>query len=194
MKTSEFLEAFLAHLPPDCVLVSGLGRTSEELARLAPERTLFTDTMGDVSALSTGMAAAMRPLPVAALDTDGSFLMNLSVLMALGGRSAALDNHVLAIVDNGLYESAGGMPSRTAPLDWQQLFAAVGLRAVPVREPADIPDTIPLPGVVLIAHVVNDDPAPDATKTYDGVESSYLIERLIAAQQGRPQRRPALKA
>ncbi|MFD7666070.1 thiamine pyrophosphate-dependent enzyme [Streptomyces sp. NPDC059788] len=194
MKTSEFLREFLLRLAPDCVLVSALGRTGEELFRLAPERTLFTDTMGDVSALATGMAIAMKPRPVAAVETDGSFLMNLSVLTALGSRLPALDNHTLAIIDNEIYESAGGMPSRTCPLDWGQLFAAVGLTAVTVRSPSDIPDPLPRTGTVLVARVVNDTRPPDAAKTLDGVESSYIIERLIAAQRGRAPRRPALKS
>ncbi|GLF92913.1 thiamine pyrophosphate-dependent enzyme [Streptomyces yaizuensis] len=194
MRTDEFLAAFLGRLPADCVLVSSLGRTSEELFRLAPRRTLFTDTMGDVSAISTGMAVAMKPLPVAAVDTDGSFLMNLSVLPTLGSRLPALDNHTLVIVDNGIYESAGGMPSRTGPLDWRLLFAAVGLTAVIVRTPADLPGALPRPGVVLVAEVVNDGPAPDAAKSCDGVESSYAVERLIATLRGRAPRRPALKA
>ncbi|MCW7983930.1 hypothetical protein XF35_00970 [Streptomyces platensis subsp. clarensis] len=194
MRTSEFLQALLGRLDPDCVVVSSLGRTSDELFQLAPERTLFTDTMGDVSALATGMAIAMKPRPVLAVDTDGSFLMNLSVLTALGSRLPTLDNHTLAIVDNGIYESAGGMPSRHCPLDWQHLFAAVGLAAVTVRSSCDIPDPIPRPGTVVVAQVVNDAAPLDSAKTYDGIESSYAIERLIAAQRGRPPRRPALKS
>ncbi|MDQ1741669.1 MAG: hypothetical protein QOE23_8, partial [Pseudonocardiales bacterium] len=117
MNTADFLRALLSTLPADCVFVSSLGRTGEELNRLAPDRTLFTDTMGDVAALSTGVAIGAHPMPVAGIDTDGSFLMNLSVLTMLGAQLPRLDNHVLAILDNERYESAGGLPSRQAPLD-----------------------------------------------------------------------------
>lgn len=194
MRTSEFLQTLLDRLPPDCVLVSALGRTGEELARLAPDRTLFTDTMGDVASLSTGLAIAAKPVTVAGIDTDGSFLMNLSVLLALGSQLPILDNYLLAIVDNGLYESAGGMASRLVPLNWPRLFAAVGLTAIIVGEPAEIPDDLPLPGVVIVADVANDEPPPDAIKTIDGVESSYRIERLLAHRRGVGARRPAVKA
>lgn len=194
MNTADFLHALLAALPADCIVVSSLGRTSEELNRLAPDRTLFTDTMGDVASLSTGMAISAHPLPVAGIDTDGSFLMNLSVLTMLGSQLPRLDNHLLAVVDNESYESAGGLPSRQAPLNWQRLFAAVGLSTVLVQSPADLPARLPVPGTVLVARVVNEQPAPDADKTLDGIESSYLIERRIAQWRGQPHRRPAVKA
>lgn len=194
MNTADFLHALLAALPADCIIVSSLGRTSEELDRLAPDRTLFTDTMGDVASLSTGMAISAHPLPVAGIDTDGSFLMNLSVLTMLGSQLPQLDNHLLAIVDNERYESAGGLRSRQVQLDWQQLFAAVGLSSVIVHSPADVPARLPVPGTVFVAKVLNEQLAPDASKTVDGIESSYLIERRIAQWRGRPHRLPAVKA
>ncbi len=194
MRTSEFLEALLGKLPQECVFVSALGRTSEELYRLAAQRTLFTDTMGDVASLSIGLAIAARPVTVVGVDTDGSFLMNLSVLTALGSQLPALDNYLLTIVDNGQYESAGGMPSRTAILDWDRLFASVGLTALTVREPGDMPDVLPTGGTVIVAEVVNEHAAPEAMKTIDGVESSYAIEKLVARLKGVPARRPAVKS
>ncbi|GAB3057066.1 thiamine pyrophosphate-dependent enzyme [Micromonospora schwarzwaldensis] len=193
MRTSEFIAALLDRLPPDSLLVSALGRTSEELYRLAAHRTLVTDTMGDVAALSTGLAIGARPLPVAGVDTDGSFLMNLSVLTALGARLPGLDNHTLVIVDNARYESAGGMPSRLVQLDWHKLFGAVGLTVASVHAPSDLPERLPTPGVVVVGHVTNDDPAPSATKPVDGVESAYLIEKYIAHRRGVAYRRPAVK-
>lgn len=194
MNTTEFLAALLERLPADCVFVSSLGRTGEELHRLAPDRTLATDTMGDVAALSTGMAIGARPVPVVGIDTDGSFLMNLSVLPVLGSQLPGLTNHLLVIVDNESYESAGGLPSRQVRLDWRQLFAAVGLRADLVEEPAELAGPLPGPASVLVARVVNADPPPEARKTFDGIESSYRIERLLARQRGQDPRRPAVKA
>lgn len=193
MNTAEFLGCLLDRLPGDCVIVSGLGRTSEELYRLAPDRTLFTDTMGDVASLSAGVAIAARPLTVAGIDTDGSFLMNLSVLMALGAELPLLDNYRLAILDNGQYESAGGLPSRRAALDWRKLFAAVGLAAIIVRTVDDLPPGRLPPGPVIVAKITNEGPVPGAAKPIDGVESSYAIEKVIAEHLGRPARRPAVK-
>ncbi|UBI40291.1 MULTISPECIES: thiamine pyrophosphate-dependent enzyme [Streptomyces] len=160
---------------------------------LRPADTLFTDTMGDVTAISLGMAMAAAPLSVVGIDTDGSFLMNLSVLMALGDQLPRLPNYTLAIVDNRLYESGGGLPSRKAALDWGSLFGAVGLKSILIETPHRIPDVLPLPGTVLIAAVHNPAPAPDALKTIDGVESSYQVERVLAERTGGTPRRPALK-
>ena len=193
MRTAQFLEGLLGQLPPDCVLVSSLGRTSEELYRLARERTLFTDTMGDVASLATGIAMGARPMPVAGIDTDGSFLMNLSVLLTLGGQLPALDNLALVIIDNGKYESAGGMDSRTVDLNWRQLLAAVGLTGIVVKKVEEIPQGLPRAGVVIIAEVLNNDDPADSVKTVDGVESSYAIERYISEWRGTPPRRPAVK-
>lgn len=194
MDTAQFLDALTAALPTDCIFVAALGRTGEELNRLVAERCLFTDTMGDVAALSTGMAIGARPLPVAGIDTDGSFLMNLSVLTMLGSQLPLLDNHLLVIVDNESYESAGGLPSRQVRLDWRSLFAAVGLDSLVIDTPADLPRRLLAAATVLVARVVNESPAPDAAKTLDGIESSYLIERRIARWRGQPSRRPAVKA
>lgn len=194
MRTAEFLEGLLDRLPPDCVLVSSLGRTGEELFRLARQRTLFTDTMGDVAALATGIAISAKPMPVAGIDTDGSFLMNLSVLPTLGGQLPGLDNLTLAIMDNGKYESAGGMPSRAIALDWRPLLGAVGLTALIVKKADEIPPDIPKAGVVIIAEVVNGDALADSVKTIDGIESSYVIERYIAERRSAPLRRPAVKS
>ncbi|MFI7134856.1 thiamine pyrophosphate-dependent enzyme [Nonomuraea sp. NPDC050153] len=194
MRTSEFLAALRDRLPADCIFVSALGRTSEELFHLAAERTLFTDTMGDVAALSAGMALGAPSVPIAGIDTDGSFLMNLSVLPTLGRVLPGLENHVLIIVDNGIYESAGGLPSGSENLDWESLFEAVGINAVVVREVAGMPKDVLGRAQVLIAKVVNDEPALDSVKTIDGIESSYRIERLIAKLAGRAERKPAIKS
>lgn len=192
MRTVDFLTTLLERLPADSVVVSSLGRTGEALHRLAAERTLCTDTMGDVAALSLGMALSAAPLVVAGVDTDGSFLMNLSVLTVLGGTRPP--NHQLVVVDNGIYESAGGMPSRSSPLDWRQLFGSVGLDVTMIQTTDAVPERLPLPGTVLVAEVNDDEPAPGSAKTVDGVESSYIIERYIAGRRGVPVRRPAVKA
>lgn len=194
MNSAEFLKSLLSALPDDCLLVSALGRTSEELYQLAPERTLFLDAMGDVAAVATGLALAAEPMPVAAVDTDGSFLMNLSVLTMLGHRLPRTGNLQLIVLDNGNYESAGGLASRQVTLSWPALFGSVGLNARLIKAPAEVPAVLPEAGSVLVGLVRNGDPAPGATKPCDGVETSYRIERRIADWHGRPPRIPAVKS
>jgi thiamine pyrophosphate-dependent acetolactate synthase large subunit-like protein len=193
MRSESFLRTLLDRLPPETVVVSPLGRTSEVLYRLRPDATLFTDTMGDVTALAIGLAIGARAVPILGVDTDGSFLMNLSVLMTCGTQLPDLTNLTLAVMDNELYESGGGRPSRVAPLDWSLLFAAVGLRAHVIRTVAEIPEGPPAAGTVLVARVSNDEAVAAADKPVDGVESSYLVEKLLAERQHRPRRRPARK-
>ncbi|MFH9969519.1 thiamine pyrophosphate-dependent enzyme [Streptomyces mirabilis] len=194
MRTVDFLDALFDTLPADAVVVAGLGRTGEEVYRRRPAQSLLTDTMGDVAALSLGIALAAPELTVVGLDTDGSFLMNLSVLPVLGSVMPALANYALAVLDNGIYESGGGLPSRTCVLDWLSLFAGVGIQARLVASSDLSLEGVVGAGTVLIATVTNDDPPTPVTKHLDGVESSYLMERAVSAARGRPLRKPARKS
>ncbi|KUL25799.1 thiamine pyrophosphate-dependent enzyme [Actinoplanes awajinensis] len=192
MNTREALSAVVENAGRDAIFVSSLGRTSEEMYALRPDDTLFMDSMGDVTAVALGIGLNGSTFPVVAVDTDGSFLMNLSVLPALGALVPALPHYGLVILDNGIYESGGGRSSRSCALDWESLFAGVGLDIVVADEPGDL-DGWPKRRVV-VCRIENDEPMDGVTKTVDGVESSYLIERAIARRRGVPARRPALKA
>jgi thiamine pyrophosphate-dependent acetolactate synthase large subunit-like protein len=180
LNTPDFLDAVLARLPEPTIVVSALGRTGEELYRRKPKGTLFTDTMGDVLAVSLGIAVAAPSVQVFAIDTDGSFLMNLSSLITLGAVLPTLSNYGLAIIDNGIYESAGGLPSRQCDLDWSQLFRAVRINTVIADSVELIPRQLLATRTAIIAVVKNDDAVPLSTKPMDGVTSSTATQEAIA--------------
>ncbi|MEU8799798.1 thiamine pyrophosphate-dependent enzyme [Spirillospora sp. NPDC048819] len=199
MNSREFIEAILDRAGGRSVAVVAPGRTGELLFRIRPARTLFVDSMGDVCPLALGIAMAAREIDVYAFETDGGLLMNLSVLPVLGRRMPELDNLRIAIIDNRIYESSGGMPSRGCPLDWEMLFSAFGLHARVCADPeaAASAVTAARPGVrrpILIGSVSNDAAVPAAAKTIDGVESSYLVEAELARLRGIERRRPAAKS
>ena len=190
--TSAALERLVEAVPPDGVFVASLGRVAVEMDRLRSDQTLFLDSLGDVVPVAVGIALARPALPVTAIDTDGSFLMNLSVLPAMGEVLPRLPALTVWIVDNGRYESAGNLPSRGAPLAWEPLFAAVGLECRVVSRPDDVR---PVPGAVVVLDTSGDvSTAPAATRSRDGIETSYTIERLIADLSGAPRRLPATKS
>lgn len=192
MRTREALRAVIDKMGDETIYVCSLGRTGEEMHRLRPDDTLFMDSMGDVTAVSLGIALSGSDFPVVAIDTDGSFLMNLSVLTMLGPLVSTLPHYGLVILDNGIYESGGGRPSRFCDLDWRSLFAAVGLEVIVATEPEHLGDFSSRR--VAVCRVENHEPVGEVTKTLDGVESSYRIERAIARRRGVPARRPARKA
>lgn len=192
MRTREALAALVGRMPDTAVYVSSLGRTSEEMYALRPDDTLFVDSMGDVTAITLGIALGAPGVPVLGVDTDGSFLMNLSVLPVLGALVPAVPNFGLVIMDDGIYASGGGRASRVCDLRWPALFGAVGIDVTVVDDAGTVPDR-PAGGVV-VCRVQHDEPPGEAVKTVDGVESSYLVEKRLALRKGLRPRRPAIKA
>jgi len=68
-------------------------------------RTALLGQMGNVIGLALGLALALPHRKVVCLDGDGSVLMELGQLVALG--QEAPPNLVVFVVDNGAYESIG---------------------------------------------------------------------------------------
>lgn len=120
--------------------------------------------------------------------------MNLSVLPVLAAQLPGHPNLLVTIVDNERYESAGGLPSRSVPIDWTMLFGSVGLTATVVRHADGFPSWPASAGWVIVASVINAAAPAAASKPLDGTESSYRVERLLADLRGRPRRRPARKS
>ena len=151
MNTAETLKTLQAMIPPTTSVVCSLGRTSEAAHALFPDRTLFLDSMGDVTPVACGVALGMPKSPVVALDTDGSHLLGVTALATLGGLTAQLNNLCVLVLDNGLYESGGGLPSRTCTLDWTALGQAFGLPIVEVASPDDARRILELKGSADVA-------------------------------------------
>lgn len=103
----------LVPLIKDQLVVVSLGRTAEEWAALCPrDGNMFDSGMGHHIPLALGLATALPHRQVIVLDTDGSVLMLLSALTALGIRPAS--NLKIFVFDNEAYEGTGGQPSATA--------------------------------------------------------------------------------
>ncbi len=92
--------------------------------------------MGGAASIGLGIALARPDRTVLVVDGDGSLLMQLGVLSAVGG--AAPGNLVHAVVDNGVYAVSGAQPMPARP-DWPGLFLAAGYAdAVACATPAEI--------------------------------------------------------
>ena len=197
MNTAEALKLLQAAIPATTAIVCSLGRTSEAAHALFPDQTLFLDSMGDVTPVACGVALGMPKSPVIALDTDGSHLLGVTALATLGGLTAQLNNLCVLVLDNGLYESGGGLPSRTCALDWTALGQAFGLPIVEVASTDELKSA--LSGVFqrltfIVIRIANTERAPDATKTVDGLESRYRFCRHLEKLSGRKILYPATKS
>lgn len=198
MTTREVLEIIKEHIPPDTSFISSLGRTSEEVYCLFPNQTLFLDSMGDVSSTACGVALGLGPNhPVVALDTDGSHLMGITLLPTLSSLAHSLSNLLIVILDNGVYESGGGLPSRSGVLDWQLLGRAFGIEArvaeTKVECKSSLSDVFTC-FVYLIIRVENKESTTATKKNVDGVEAKYRFTRHLERVSGLTLLSPAVKS
>jgi len=112
----EWLERLARRLPEDSLVMSTyIGAVSFEWAHLTGEhpRSAHLGQMGDVIGLALGLAIALPHRRVVCIDGDGSVLMELGQLVAMG--QEAPDNLVVFVADNSAYESIGWGPKGPRP-------------------------------------------------------------------------------
>jgi phosphonopyruvate decarboxylase len=83
--------------------------------------------MGSAGAIGLGLALGQPRRRVWVIDGDGSLLMQLGILPAIGASGAT--NLLHLIVDNGIYAVSGAQPV-PGPRDWEQLLRGAGMRHV----------------------------------------------------------------
>lgn len=190
MRTTDALGAIVGAAHPEALFVASLGRVASVMWSLAPTRTLFIDSLGDVVPVAAGLALAGRTKAnVVAVDTDGSALMNLSAWPTLARvKPVNLD---VWIVDNARYDSAGGFLSGSEHLDWVAFFASIGLQATLCRATSDIAHREP--GAVGIIDTRDDRSPVVNDKSVDGVASRDIVAARIAERRGTPRPLPAVK-
>ena len=104
----EWLGRLASRVPTDCLVMSTyIGAVSFEWAHHTEEhhRSAHLGQMGDVIGMAVGLALALPHRKIVCLDGDGSVLMELGQLVAMGEQQP--DNLVVFVVDNGVYESIG---------------------------------------------------------------------------------------
>jgi thiamine pyrophosphate-dependent acetolactate synthase large subunit-like protein len=132
------LEALVAMLGPDDVLVSCLGANARYLPHLHVRVPVFAlcDSMGAAIPLALGMALQRPDRHVVALEGDGSLLMCPNVLATVAAVRPA--NLTALLWVNGHYESSGGQALPAAPVDWEALARGMGIGHV--ARAADVDD------------------------------------------------------
>lgn len=192
----EWLGRLAAAIPEDALVMSTyIGAVSFEWAQLTNEhpRSAHLGQMGDVIGLALGLALALPHRKVVCLDGDGSVLMELGQLVAVG--QEAPDNLVVFVVDNAAYESIGSgekgpRPTATArTADLSGLAAAAG---VPYTATVDTMDRLDEeiraafsePGCRFINVRTEPGPAKVPPRQTDGFEDKYRFVRYVERLEG----------
>jgi len=119
--------AALQHAATDRdVFVSTTGYTSRELYALddRPNQLYVVGAMGCVSSVGLGLALARPDVRVTVIDGDGSALMRLGALPAIGYQRPPNLLHI--VLDNGMHESTGGQFTVSASVDLAAVASACG--------------------------------------------------------------------
>ena len=192
----EWLGRLAARVPEEAlVMATYIGAVSFEWAVLTNEhpRSAHLGQMGDVIGMAVGLALALPHRKVLCLDGDGSVLMELGQLVAMGQESP--DNLVVFVVDNGAYESIGwskrgARPTATAGrTDLAGLALASGVpHAVNVETMSQLESEMDAaftgPGCRFINVRTQPGYARVPPRQSDGFEDKYRFVRYIERQEG----------
>jgi phosphonopyruvate decarboxylase len=132
------IQAIVAAVPADAVLIATTGKTGRELFTTGDkERNLYVvGSMGCASAIALGLALNTTR-PVIILDGDGAALMKLGNLATIGRQQPSNLVHVL--LDNGVHDSTGGQHTVSQTVNFAAVAAACGYKQVTsASKPADI--------------------------------------------------------
>lgn len=124
--TAEVALAVSRACGPDWTVFSTTGYASRYLHAAGDRLANFymQGSMGHVSSLALGYAAAQPDRPVVILDGDGAALMHLGVFSTIG--AARRQNLLHIVIDNGGYESTGAQESSASSTDFVAIARACG--------------------------------------------------------------------
>lgn len=125
-------------------IISTTGKTSRELFEIREAEGqshrydfLTVGSMGHASSIALGVALNKPERKVWCIDGDGAALMHLGAMAVIG--SAAPENLVHIVINNGAHESVGGMPTVAADTDFVKIAEACGyVSAVRVEDFASL--------------------------------------------------------
>ena len=191
----EWLGRLASRIPADCLVMSTyIGAVSFEWAHHTEEhhRTAHLGQMGDVIGLALGLALALPHRKIVCLDGDGSVLMELGQLVAMGEQQPG--NLVVFVVDNGVYESIGWSqqgrrPTATAGrVDLAAIAAGCGVPyTVDVTEEDELDAEIELAFSRNVCSFINVRTRPCHShvrpRRTDGIEDKYRFRALRGASR-----------
>ena len=148
MTREQAIEVVTANLGDKDAIVATTGHISRELyecrARAGDghEREFLTvGSMGHASQIAMGIALAQPDRQVVCLDGDGAMLMHMGAAAIVG--AAGVENFKHIILNNGVHDSVGGMPSAGLQVSFTEIARACGYtEAWRVERPEDVVEKI----------------------------------------------------
>lgn len=193
----ETLTRLAARLPKEVlVMATYIGAVSFEWGAITEEhpQTAQLGQMGDVIGMAVGLALALPHRKVVCIDGDGSVLMELGQVVAMGQESPP--NLSVFVIDNGVYESIGsgrGGPRPTATASKTDLAALAKACGVPhavnvttaEELEREITGAFTQPGCRFVNVKVNPGHARVPPRQSDGFENKYRFVRYIEQIEGK---------
>jgi len=184
MKRIEATEKLVGVLKNEIVLTSIGGVNTELFALGDRDLNLYVSTnMGSAAAIGIGLALALPTEKVIVLEGDGSVLLSLGSLVAMGDQQPS--NLVLIVFDNECYEAPGEYPSATARnADLEMFGRASGIKkSLTVRTIEEfekaVKEALTAEGPQLLVAKVERGRPPLDPLGIDGIENKYRFLRAL---------------
>src|ERR1044072_1516727 len=109
MKAGEAIETMTQHRG-DAVAVCALGMAANEgwAATKSEDSFYMHGAMGFAASFALGLALSLPQAPIWVINADGSLCMNLGCLLTEASQAARNLKHF--VLDNGVYQTVGGLP------------------------------------------------------------------------------------
>ena len=112
-------------------IIAGIGKTSRELFEYREKSgqshsndLLVVGGMGHASSIALGVAKQLPDQRVYCIDGDGSVLMHMGALAAIGSQNPTNFCHI--VINNGVHDSVGGYPHAGSNANVRKLAEASG--------------------------------------------------------------------
>ena len=133
MTREEAIEAVIANMKEESVIVSTTGMASRELFELREKYKqnhnrdfLTVGSMGHASQIAMGIAVSNNDKDVYCIDGDGALLMHLGGVAVIGNQEPKNFKHIL--INNGAHDSVGGQETVGLKIDILAIAKACGYK------------------------------------------------------------------
>lgn len=191
MRAREAID-ILANHRGSAIGVCALGMAANEWwAATGSEETFYMHgAMGFAASFALGLALCAPEAKVWLINADGSLCMNLGCLLTEASQSPRNLWHF--VIDNGVYQTVGGVPMvNRSRSDYAALARAAGFPRAEVYDEASalseaIPEIVRTPGPILTVLRVAPETRFLATPpmTYEGPEMKYRFGRALERKLG----------
>jgi thiamine pyrophosphate-dependent acetolactate synthase large subunit-like protein len=191
VKAREAIEALARHRG-DAVAVCALGMAANEwwAATRGEDSFYMHGAMGFAASFALGLALSLPRAPVWLLNADGSLCMNLGCLLTEASQGAANLKHF--VLDNGVYQTVGGLPMvNQARADYGAIALAAGFpRAQTLSSVQEIDEQVPAiaagdgPCLTVLRVEAETGFLRTPPMTYEGPEMKYRFGRALEQRFG----------